>query len=94
MDSAIQIAAERLLNLTIDQDVIDAYDRMFMASCDRTSEINCAHSKGMEKGIKKGMEKEKILIAKNMLNKGSSIEFVHEITGLSLEKISALNANL
>jgi predicted transposase/invertase (TIGR01784 family) len=87
MDSAIQVAAERMLNLTVDEDVITLRDRMFMASCDRTSQINCAHSKGMEKG----MEKEKILIAKNMLNKGSSIEFIHEITGLGLDRIRKIS---
>jgi len=89
MDSAIQTAAERMLNLTADEDVITAYNRRFMASCDRTSEINCAHSKGMEKGMKK----EKILIAKNMINKGSSIEFIHEVTGLGLDKIKKLTPN-
>jgi len=83
MDNAIQTAAERMLTLTADEEVITAYNRRFMASCDRTSEINCAHNKGMEKG----MEQEKILIAKNMFIKGYSIESIHEITGLGLEKI-------
>jgi len=36
------------------------------------------------------MEEEKLIIAKNLLAKGSSPEFVCEITGLSLEKISEL----
>jgi hypothetical protein len=35
-----------------------------------------------------GMEKEKLIIAKNLLEKGSTIEFVHVITGLSLEEIA------
>jgi len=33
------------------------------------------------------MEKEKLIIAKNLLAKGSTPEFVQEITGLSLEEI-------
>jgi len=86
MDSAIQAAAERMLNITVDQDVITAYNRMFMAACDRTSEINYARSKGMEKG----MEKEKLLIAKNLLIEGSSPEFVQKVTGLPPEKIKEL----
>ena len=49
---------------------------------------------GMEKGIKKGreegIEQEKLIIAKNLLEKGSSAEFVQEITGLSSEKIQKL----
>jgi predicted transposase YdaD len=31
-----------------------------------------------------------LIIAKNLLEKGSNIEFVHEITGLSLEEIAEL----
>jgi predicted transposase/invertase (TIGR01784 family) len=38
-----------------------------------------------------GMENEKLIIAKNLLSKGSTPEFVHEITGLSLEKIKEVN---
>jgi predicted transposase/invertase (TIGR01784 family) len=49
---------------------------------------------GLEEGIGKGMiegiEKEKLIIAKNMLEKGSSIDFIHDITGLSLEEIKKL----
>jgi predicted transposase/invertase (TIGR01784 family) len=43
-----------------------------------------------EEGIEEGMENEKLLIAKNLLLKGSTPEFVHEITGLSLETIKEL----
>jgi hypothetical protein len=45
---------------------------------------------GMEKGRGEGMEKEKLIIAKNLLAKGSTAEFVHEITGLSMDKIEEL----
>jgi hypothetical protein len=47
--------------------------------------------KGMEKGLEKGMEEEKLIIAKNLLAEGSTPEFVHKITGLSLEKIKEVN---
>jgi len=94
MDNAIQVAAERMLNLTVDVDVITAHDKMLMASCDRTSEINFAHSKGIEKGIKKGVKKEKLLIAKNLISEGSSTEFIQKITGLDLNTIEALRMKL
>jgi len=35
-------------------------------------------------------EEEKLVIAKNLLSKGSTLEFVHEITGLSIEKIKEI----
>jgi len=41
--------------------------------------------------MEEGMEKEKLIIAKNLLSKGSTPEFVHEITGLSPEKIKEIN---
>jgi predicted transposase/invertase (TIGR01784 family) len=37
-----------------------------------------------------GREEEKLLIARNLLEKSSSLEFVYEITGLSLDEINAL----
>jgi len=37
------------------------------------------------------MEEEKLIIARNLLTKGSTLEFVHEITGLSLEKIKEID---
>ncbi|GBU27170.1 hypothetical protein R84B8_00695 [Treponema sp. R8-4-B8] len=42
------------------------------------------------KALKEGRKKEKLVIAKNLLLEGSTPEFVHRITGLSLEKIKEL----
>jgi len=46
--------------------------------------------KGREEGREEGIEQEKLIIAKNLLEKRSSVEFVREITGLSSEKIQKL----
>jgi predicted transposase/invertase (TIGR01784 family) len=43
-----------------------------------------------EEAYEDGREEEKLIIAKNLLAKGSTIEFVHDITGLSLEEIKEL----
>jgi predicted transposase/invertase (TIGR01784 family) len=43
-----------------------------------------------EEALEDGREEEKLIIAKNLLTKGSTPEFVHEITGLALEKIKEL----
>jgi len=46
-----------------------------------------AREEGREEGEEIGMEKGKLIIAKNLLVEGSTPEFVHRITGLSLEEI-------
>ena len=50
--------------------------------------------KGRIEGIAKGMEEgrinEKLEIARNLLAKGSTPEFVHDITGLDIETIENL----
>jgi len=51
-----------------------------MAQCDRTSEINYAR------------DEEKYAIAQKALSKGSTPEFVQEITGLDLETIQKLGS--
>jgi len=44
----------------------------------------------MEERLEQGREDQKLIIARNLLAKGSTVEFVHEITGLSLEEIEKL----
>ena len=43
--------------------------------------------------FEEGREEEREEIARNALLKGSSIEFIHEITGLDIETIESLQAN-
>ena len=45
------------------------------------------YTSGINDGISKGVSKEKVNIAKNMLNKNISIEDISDITGLSIEEI-------
>jgi len=57
--------------------------------------IACAREEGREEGQEKGRKEgredgfteSKLIIACNLLSKGSTPEFVSEITGLSLEEI-------
>jgi len=53
--------------------------------------LEVAREEGREDGIEEGMEKEKLLIAKNLLAKGSTPEFVYEITGLPMDEINGIN---
>jgi len=52
--------------------------------------IEIGMERGREEGEEIGMEKEKLIIAKNLLSEGSTPEFVHRITGLTLDKIEEL----
>ena len=49
-----------------------------------------AFEDGEEKGREEGHNEEKLTIARNLLAKGSTPEFVSEITGLSLDEIAKL----
>ena len=46
-----------------------------------------------EKGEIRGREEEKLAIARNLLRKGSTQEFIQEITGLNQETIININKN-
>jgi len=63
--------------------IFGEYDREMDIAVNRRE----AREEGLEEGMEKGMEQEKLIIAKNLLAKGSTPEFVQEITGLSLEEI-------
>ena len=45
---------------------------------------------GKAEGLEEGAKKEKIEIAKNLLNKGVSTDLVSESTGLSIEELNKL----
>jgi len=56
----------------------------------RQEGIGVGLAQGREEGREEGLNEEKQIIAKNLLAKGSTPEFVQEITGLSLEEIETL----
>ncbi len=57
---------------------------------DRNQMMKEAKRDGISEGIEKGVEKEKIQIAKNMLKEKASIEFIIKVTGLTKEEIEKL----
>jgi len=66
---------------------------MIFGEYDREMDIAVNRREAREEGRVEGLEegrKEKLLIAKNLLAKDLTPEFVHEITGLSLEKIKEI----
>jgi predicted transposase/invertase (TIGR01784 family) len=94
MDEAIQLADERLVYLSGDEDAIRSYEMRFKALCDWTSAQNYAIDSGMKKGMKKGIEKGiakgKLEIAQKMKEMGDSVERIQIITGLPTETIEQL----
>jgi len=66
------------------------YDREMDIAVNRREAREEGREEGHENGLKEGMEKEKLIIAKNLLAKGSTLEFVREITGLSPEEIEGI----
>jgi predicted transposase/invertase (TIGR01784 family) len=59
---------------------------MIFGEYDREMDIAVNRREAREEG----RENEKLIIAKNLLSEGSTPEFVHRITGLSLEKIKEI----
>jgi predicted transposase YdaD len=45
---------------------------------------------GIEEGLERGREKRETEIARNVLGKGASVEFIQKNTGLSTEAIQSL----
>jgi len=60
---------------------------MIFGEYDREMDIAVNRREAREEG----RENEKLIIAKNLLSEGSTPEFVHRITGLSLEKIKEID---
>jgi predicted transposase/invertase (TIGR01784 family) len=64
---------------------------MLFGEWNQEEAIEVAREEALEEGMEKGIEQEKLIIAKNLLEKGSTPEFVHEITGLALDEIEEID---
>jgi predicted transposase/invertase (TIGR01784 family) len=91
MDTSILTANEKqsLLDMTDDEKELYLL-RKEMYEHDKTSMLNNAQRKGERIGEKRGLKAAKINIARNLLAKGSTPEFVRDITGLDMETIEKL----
>jgi len=57
---------------------------------EEASRLYQAEKRGIEKGIEKGREEEKLTIARNMLKLNLSLEAISRATGLSIDKLNKL----
>ena len=84
-----QEAFEIVTQTSWDNKELEVYDYMRLKEFDELNALRTAEKKGMEKGMEKGIEKEKINIAKNLLDVLDD-ETIALKTGLSIEKIKQL----
>jgi predicted transposase/invertase (TIGR01784 family) len=82
MDTAIELANERMVYVTGDEEAIRAYEMRLMGLSDYNSAINYAREEGMKKNA--------LEIARKMKGMGDSIEKIHTITGLPIETIEQM----
>ena len=63
---------------------------MLMTEWNMDDALAVRYEEGHEDGMEKGLEAAKESIARNLLAKGSTPEFVRDITGLDIETINNL----
>jgi predicted transposase/invertase (TIGR01784 family) len=84
MDEGIERAAVKLNFVTGDREFLHQYHMREMALSDKTTEINTAFERGVERGIEQ--------VAKKLLEAGNTLEYVRELTGLSAEQLGRLRS--
>jgi len=85
-EEGIAMAVETLSNITQDEVEYARMCNLIKSQLD----YQCGMVEARRSGREEGREEEKLIIAKNLLAEGSTPEFVHRITGLSLEEIKEL----
>ena len=81
---------DRLMMNEYDKREAYLYGNQIMLEEERRLGIEEGIVKGREEGIKEGIEKEKISLAKNMKNDKVDLSTISKYTGLSIEKIEKL----
>jgi len=74
----------------------EAYEDGYAQGLDvgREDGIDEGREEGLEKGREEGLEEAQFTIARNLLNKGSTPEFVCDVTGVSLDSLKEMQADL
>ena len=86
----IKEAKEELFRISSNEKERMLYEDRKASLLDKVSALENAERKGLQKGLQQGLEKGKKETAKNLLDKGLDIEFVSEVTGLSIDEIKML----
>lgn len=83
-------AISELKTVSLDKKNREYYELRRKAELDYNTNIDSAFKKGLSEGIEKGIEQKSIEIALVMLSKNQSLDFISEVTNLSLEQIKSL----
>ena len=81
---------KKLVDLTEDANFIGLYDKEEADRRELIDRTRYAEKLGREKGLKEGQKSEQLKIAKKMKDNGQSMDFIQEMTGLSIEEIKNL----
>lgn len=87
-------AMDTLRYISQDEEVRMIEEMREKALLDYRSSINDAKRQGLEKGIKRGMAREKEENAQKMLLEGINLQLVSKITGLTEEELIKIQAQL
>jgi predicted transposase/invertase (TIGR01784 family) len=102
MDPAIRAMYDKCEEAMQDHEMYRAYwaerkyehDMISMQNGIRREATAQGMAEGMAQGLEQGREQGAIEIARNALAKGVSVEFVHEITGLDIDAIKNIQAEM
>jgi predicted transposase/invertase (TIGR01784 family) len=83
----ISKALEVLENMRLSEREREQFEARLQWLRDEKAAIASAERRGLEKGIAKGMEKEKYDVALNALKEGADVDFIVKITGLGENEV-------
>lgn len=80
----------KVIEMSKDTFILSEWEKEKMDELKELARLKDAEDKGIKQGIEKGIEKNKLDIAKNMLESNMSIDMISKFTGLSTEEIENL----
>ena len=89
-DYVMEEVKNKLVDLTEDANFIGLYDKEEADRRELYDRTRYAEKLGHESGLKEGQKSEQLKIAKKMKDNGQSMDFIQEMTGLSIEEIKNL----
>ncbi len=90
IESEIRSAKAELIRLSGNKEERELFEKRRQSMLDEVSALAFAE----EKGVQKGAKQRDIEIAKNLIRKGLDNDFIIETTGLSLEEVEAIRAEI